>query len=82
MVTHKTNTMTTLALTISEAKATFSGVARRVIKTKNPVLVRTPAGYVQIVPFDMPEYVPPSKSGDFDFSDAHIKLSNTFGETL
>jgi len=72
--------MTTL--TISKAKATFSGVARRVIKTKNPVLVRTPVGYVQIVPFDMPEYVPPSREGDFDFSDAHIALSNTFGETL
>ena len=80
MVTSKTTRMTTL--TVSEAKATFSGVTRRVIKTKNPVLVRTPTGYVQIVPFDMPEYVPPSKPGDFDFSDAHIALSNTLGETL
>ena len=77
--------MTTLAipvLTISKARATFSGLARKVIKTKNPILVRTPAGYVQIVPFDMPEYVPPSKPGDFDFSDAHINLSNAFGDTL
>jgi len=31
---------------------------------------------------DMPEHVPPSKLGDFDFSDTHIELSNTFGETL
>ena len=44
--------MTTL--TVSKAKAGFSGIARRVIKTKQPVMVKTPTGYVQIIPFDAP----------------------------
>jgi hypothetical protein len=69
-------------LTVSKAKATFSGVARRVIRTKKPVTVRTPLGFVQIVPLDVPEYVPPSESGDFEFSTEAIRLANTFGETL
>ena len=72
--------MTTL--TVSKAKAGFSGIARRVIKTKQPVLVKTPTGFVQIVPFDVPEFVPPSKKGDFTYSDEEIRLANTFGETL
>jgi hypothetical protein len=69
-------------LTVSKAKATFSGVARRVIKTKKPVTVRTPSGFVQIVPLEAPEYVPPSEAGDFEFSVEAVRLANTFGETL
>ncbi|MFA6961881.1 MAG: hypothetical protein WC205_14090 [Opitutaceae bacterium] len=72
--------MTTL--TVSKAKAQFSGIARKVIKTKQPVMVKTPTGYVQIVPFDVPEYVPPSEKGDYIYSDESIRLANTFGETL
>jgi hypothetical protein len=72
--------MTTL--TVSKAKAGFSGIARRVIKTKQPVMVKTPTGFVQIIPFDVPEYVPPSEKGAFTYSDDAIRLANTFGETL
>lgn len=75
-------TMHMTTLTVSKAKAQFSGIARKVIKTKQPILVKTPTGYVQIVPFDVPEYVPPSRKGDFAFSDEAIRLANTFGETL
>lgn len=72
--------MTTL--TVSKAKAGFSGIARRVIKTKQPVTVRTPTGFVQIVPLDIPEYVTPSKKGEFEYSDESVRLANTFGEAL
>ena len=38
-------------LTVSKAKAGFSQVTRKVIKSRKPVLVRTPAGFVQIAPY-------------------------------
>lgn len=74
------SSMTTL--TVSEAKAGFSGIARQVIKTKQPVMVKTPTGYVQIAPFDEPEFVPPSKKGDFAYSNEAIRLANTVGDAL
>lgn len=75
-----TKIMTTL--TVSKAKAGFSSLARKVIKTRRPVTIKTPAGFVQLVPFDVPEYVPPSQKGDFTFSEEEIRLANTFGETF
>ena len=80
MVSYMTIFMTTL--TVSKAKAGFSGIARKVIKTKQPVTVKTPTGFVQIVPFDVPEYVQPSEKGDFAYSEDAIRLANSFGETL
>jgi hypothetical protein len=72
--------MTTL--TVSKAKAQFSGIARKVIKTKQPVLVKTPAGYVQIVPFDVPDYVPPAENGWYKPTAEEIRLGNTLGESV
>ena len=72
--------MTTL--TVSKAKAEFYGIARRVIKTKQPVRVKTPTRYVQIAPFDVPEFVQPAEKGDFAYSDEAIRLANTVGEAL
>lgn len=69
-------------LNVSKAKAGFSGLARRVIKTKQSVLVRTPTGYVQIVPFDVPDFVPPAEKGWCKPLDREIELGNTFGESL
>jgi hypothetical protein len=80
MVMWLTIYMTTL--TVSKAKAQFSGIARRVIKTKKGVIVSTPTGSVQIIPYDVPEYVPPSEKGAFAYSDEAIRLANTFGESL
>ncbi len=71
-----------ITFTVSKAKAGFSGIARRVIKTKQPVMVKTPTGYVQIIPCEVPEFVPPAKKGDFVYSDEAIRLANTIGETL
>lgn len=75
-----TNCMTTL--NVSKAKAGFSRVTRTVIRTKTPVLVRTPAGMVQIVPYDVPEHVPPAAPGSLKHSAREIDLANSYGETL
>jgi hypothetical protein len=69
-------------LTVSRAKAQFSGIARKVIKTRETVIVKTPAGYVQIVPFDVPDFVPPAKKGSIRLTDREIELANGLGETL
>jgi hypothetical protein len=45
-------------LNVSRAKAQFSGIARKVIKNRETVIVKTPSGYVQIVPFDVPDFAP------------------------
>jgi hypothetical protein len=69
-------------LNVSKAKAQFSGIARRVIKQRESVIVKTPAGYVQIVPFDVPDFVPPAKQGSIKLTKREIALANTLGETL
>lgn len=69
-------------LTVSKAKAGFSQVTRKVIKSRKPVLVRTPAGFVQIAPYDFPEEVPPAAPGALKLTARELKLHNTFGETL
>ena len=69
-------------LNVSRAKAQFSGIARRVIRSREAVTVKTPAGYVQIVPFEVPEFVPPAGNGDTPLTDHEIALANSLGETL
>ncbi|MDO8586392.1 MAG: hypothetical protein Q7T82_05070 [Armatimonadota bacterium] len=70
-------------LTVSKAKAGFSRVTRRVIKTRQPVVVRTPAGLVQIAPYDLPEEVPPAPPGALGkYTEAQYRFANTFGESL
>ena len=69
--------------TVSKAKAGFSRLTRRVIKNRKPVLVRTPAGYVQIVPYDLPEEVAPAPRGALGtFTKAELRLAESFGETF
>lgn len=69
-------------LNVSKAKSQFSGIARRVIRTRESVIVKTPAGYVQIVPFDVPDFVPPAEKGSIKLTEREIALANTLGETL
>jgi hypothetical protein len=69
-------------LTVSKAKAQFSGLARKVIKTRESVLIKTPAGYVQLVPFDAPDFVPPAKRGTIRRTEQEIALGNAVGESL
>jgi hypothetical protein len=69
-------------LTVSKAKAGFSKVARTVIKTREPVVVRTPAGFVQIAPYDLPEEALEIPPGALKLTPRDIEMSNTWGETL
>jgi hypothetical protein len=69
-------------LNVSKAKSQFSGIARRVIRTGESVIVKTPAGYVQIVPFDVPDFVPPAEKGSIKLTEREIALANTLGQTL
>jgi hypothetical protein len=70
-------------LTISKAKAGFNRVTQKVIKTRQPVVVQTPGGFVQIIPYDLPEEVPPAPSGALgNYTDAQYRFANTFGDSL
>ena len=70
-------------LTVSKAKSGFSRVARGVIKSRKPVVVRTPAGFVQIAPYDLPEEVPPAPRGAVgSLTRSELWLRNHFGESL
>jgi hypothetical protein len=70
-------------VTVSKAKAGFSKLTRRVIKSRKAVLIRTPAGFVQIVPYDLPEEVAPAPRGSLGaFTPEELRLHNTFGESL
>ena len=69
-------------LTVSKAKAGFSGIARRVVRSRKPVIVRVPDGFVQIAPYEFPEEVPPARPGTLRLTPAELELHNSFGETL
>lgn len=72
--------MTTLS--ISKAKSGLSRVVKQVIRSRKPVLVRAPSGYVQIVPYELPEPVQPWPLGTVRLTAEELKMHNTFGETL
>ena len=81
MVSAKTNRRMK-TITVSKAKAQFSGIARRVVRTKEPVTISTPAGLVQLIPWDLPAVVEPFKPGTICMTDEEVLLANTFGETF
>lgn len=70
------------AMNVSRTKAGFSCIARRVIKPREPVIVKKPGGDVQIVPFDVPEFVPPAGKGSIRLTAREIELANRPGEAL
>ena len=69
-------------LTVSKAKAQFSGIARKVVRSKRPVIVRVPNGFIQIAPYDLPAEVPAAPQGSLKLLPRELELHNTFGETL
>jgi hypothetical protein len=69
-------------LTATKARAGFGRVVRGVLKSRKPVLVSTPAGVVQISPYNLDDEVPPAPRGSLKLTKAEIELSNTFGESL
>ncbi len=69
-------------LTVSKAKAQFSGIARKVVSSKKPVIVRVPNGFIQIAPYELPAEVPPAPAGSLHLLPQEVELHNTFGESL
>jgi len=69
-------------LTVSKAKASFSGIARNVVRSRKPVIVRVPNGFIQIAPYDLPEDVPAFPAGSLKLLPREAGLHNTLGESL
>jgi hypothetical protein len=69
-------------LTVSKAKAGFSGLARQIIKKRETVVVRTPHGFIQMAPYDLPEVVSPAPRGSVRHLPQALEMINTFGESL
>lgn len=69
-------------LTVSKAKAKFSGIARNVVRSKKPVIVRVPNGFIQIAPYELPEDVVPFPQGTLDLLPRETTLHNSFGDSL
>jgi|CZKI01.1.fsa_nt_gi hypothetical protein len=67
-------------LTVSKAKAGFSGIAREVIHTKKPVIVRVPHGFIQIAPYQLPEEVAPAQRGSIKRLPREVTLGNMLGD--
>jgi hypothetical protein len=68
-------------LTVSKAKAQFSGIARRVVRSRKPVIVRVPDGFIQIGPYELPSEVPAFPKGSLKLMPDELHLHNTFGES-
>lgn len=69
-------------ITVSRAKAQFSGIARRVVKTKEPVTIATPTGMVQLIPWDLPSMVEPFEAGTIKMTTEEVRMANSFGESF
>jgi hypothetical protein len=69
-------------LSVSKAKAKFSGIARRVVRSRKPVIVRVPDGFIQIAPYELPAEVPESAAGSLKLLPREVSLHNTFGDSL
>jgi hypothetical protein len=69
-------------LTVSKAKAQFSGIARNVVRSKKPVIVRVPDGFIQIAPYELPAEVPAVPKGNLKLLPRELALHNTFGESI
>ncbi len=69
-------------LTVSKAKAGFSGIAREVIHSRQPVIVRVPHGFIQIAPYDLPVEVAPAPKGSVKRLAREIALGNSLGDAL
>ena len=69
-------------LNVSKAKAQFSGIARDVVRSKKPVIVRVPDGFIQIAPYELPAEIPAMPKGSLKLLTREIALHNTFGESI
>jgi hypothetical protein len=70
------------ALTIDEAKATLGRIARGVLRSKKPVIVRTSDGFIQIAPYKRSEKRTAPRVGSLRLLPRELELHNTFGDSL
>lgn len=63
-------------LTISHAKARLSRITRSVVRTRKAVIIRAPAGLVELRPYDLPEPVPYREPGYFEPDEEAIRQIN------
>lgn len=77
-----TISMATQMLNVSTAKTNFSGITKKVLASRKPVIVRVPNGFVQIAPYELPEEVPAFPAGSLRLLPAELAMHNSVGETL
>jgi len=70
------------ALTFEEAKATLGTIARDVLRSKAPVIVRTSNGFIQIAPYERSEERTIQRTGRLNLLPRELELHNTFGDSL
>jgi hypothetical protein len=70
------------ALTIAEARATLGSIARDVLLSKKPVIVRTSDGLIQITPFERSRERSAQRGRSLHLLPRELELHNTFGDSL
>jgi hypothetical protein len=70
------------ALTVHEAKAHLGKIAREVLRSQIPVIVRASGGFIQILPYKYSGKRTALKVGRLDLSPREMELHNTFGDSL
>ena len=70
------------ALRIAEARSTLGKIARDVVGSKTPVIVRTRYGFIQIAPDGGPNRRTAKSSGRLGLLPRELELHNTFGDSL
>ncbi len=69
-------------LTIAEAKATLDSIARDVVRSKTPVIVRTRYGFIQIAPHEGWGKRAAKNTGRLSLLPRELELHNTLGESV
>lgn len=70
------------ALAIAEARAALGSIARDVLRSKTPVILRTRYGFIQIAPYEGPNRRTAKSSGSLRLLPRELELHNTFGDSL
>jgi len=70
------------ALTSAKARATLGSIARDVLLSKKPVIVRTGHGLIQITPFECSREMASQRGWSLHLLPRELELHNTFGESL
>jgi len=70
------------ALTIAKARATLGSIARDVLLSKKPVIVRTSDGLIQITQFEPSRERAAQRGRSLHLLPRELELHNRFGDSL